>query len=98
VAYDVIQEEISDMTELEADVAHRLESMIKDINLTYRIEEGAQESTRPMNIDSLEFMSLIIEIQRGFGIEIPDAEVQEKNLKVFRNLVRHLAAISEPKP
>ena len=85
------------MTESEADVLRRLQTLAKELNLTYRIEVSTLDSASPMNIDSLEFISLIIEIQRGFELEIPDEEIQEKNLRVLRNLVDHLMAHSKTK-
>ncbi len=85
------------MTESEADVLKRLKIMAKELSLTYRIEESTLESASPMNIDSLEFISLIIEVQRGFELEIPDEEIQEKNLRVLRNLVHHLMVHSKTK-
>ena len=54
------------MTESEADVLRRLQTLAKELNLTYRIEDSTLDSASPMNIDSLEFISLIIEVQRGF--------------------------------
>jgi len=43
-----------------------------------------------MNIDSLEFMSFLIEVQSRFGVKISDEEVQQKKLMVIRNLVAYL--------
>lgn len=80
------------MTESEAEALHRLQALSTELRLTCPIQEKDFESSEPMTIDSLEFMSLIIESQREFGIEIPDEDVQGMNLKVLRNLVRHLAA------
>jgi acyl carrier protein len=80
------------MTESKADVLHRLQAISTELNLTYPIQERDLESSERMKIDSLEFMSLIIEMQREFGIEIPDEDVQKMDLRVLRNLVDHLLA------
>ena len=80
------------MTESEAEVLHRLQAISTELKLTHPIQEKDLESSQPMNIDLLEFMSLIIEMQNEFGIEIPDEDVQKMDLKVLRNLVHHLIA------
>jgi acyl carrier protein len=80
------------MTEAETEVFKRLQAIAKEIDLSFRIQNGMMDASSPMDIDSLEFMSLIIEIQNQFGIQLPDEEIQKSGLKVLRNLVHHLAA------
>ncbi len=76
--------------ETEVEVFKKLQAIAKDIELTYKIKDEELASEKPMNIDSLEFMSLIIEVQSRFSVTISDEEVQQKNLRVLKNLVSYL--------
>jgi acyl carrier protein len=76
--------------ESEIVVFKRLQAIAKDIELTYKIEDEDLASNGPMNIDSLEFMSLLIEVQSRFGVKISDEEVQQKRLMVVANLAAYL--------
>jgi len=76
--------------ESEIDIFRKLQVIGRDIELTYRIRDDELNSEEPMNIDSLEFMSLLIEVQSRFGVKISDEDVQHKRLTVMRNLVAYL--------
>ncbi len=78
------------MTESEANIVHRLEALSRELNFVRPIQESDFESLEPMQIDSLEFVSLILESQQEYGIEIPDADVQRLGLKVLRNFVQYV--------
>lgn len=79
------------MTEREMAVFGELQTIAKDCQISYKLEEKELSSDQAMNIDSLEFMTLLIEIQDRFGLQIPDEVVAEKNLRVIKNLVNHLS-------
>jgi len=85
-----LTQEADQVMDSEIVVFKRLQAIAKDIELTYKIEGEDLGSHRPMNIDSLEFMSFLIEVQSRFGVKISDEEVQQKRLMVIRNLVAYL--------
>jgi acyl carrier protein len=80
------------VTDSEMAVFQKLQAIGEACQLTYKIREEELSSTAPMDIDSLEFMTFLIEIQAQFSLQIPDEEVEAHGLKVMQNLVKYLSA------
>jgi len=85
-----LTKEVEHVRAPEIAVLERLQAITKEIGLTYKLDDGDLGSHEPMNMDSLEFMSFLIEIQSRFGVKISDEEVQQKRLTVTKNLVAYL--------
>jgi acyl carrier protein len=86
------------MAETRLETLRQLQAIAKELRLTYEIKESELTSEEPMDIDSLEFMSFIIEIQSQFGLKISDEEVQTKGLRSIKNLVSHLTEAAKSHP
>ena len=72
-----------------------IRNMIVDIaELTKDVNElGLQDRLQNAGLDSLAFVSLIIEIEKAFGIEFPDEKFSIKEAGTIQQLCEILASV-----
>ena len=79
-------------TNVEVAIAKELRQIAPEIDLAEIDQEG--ELMEEFDIDSVDFLNLVIALSKRFGIDIPESDYSE--MGTFHRLVDHVAGRIDP--
>jgi acyl carrier protein len=71
------------------EIAGRIDTMLKEIKPSLQFKADAH-LRKDLKLDSLDVISLIFDLEREFGIKIPEKDVEEKELLNLSHLVQYI--------
>jgi acyl carrier protein len=72
------------------DILLRLAEMI-NANTDYKGEINLDTDLKAVGLDSLDVINYLFNIEEAYGIQVPEEDYEDKNLKVMGNMVEYLA-------
>ncbi|MGI9357612.1 MAG: acyl carrier protein [Rhizobiaceae bacterium] len=79
-------------TNVEVAIAKELRQIAPEIDLAEIDQDG--ELMEEFDIDSVDFLNLVIALSKRFGIDIPESDYSE--MGTFRGLVDHVSRRTDP--